>query len=169
MNSKKLDEPIVQTFWKQVELIEISKECESNGLCSGSHWVNERALIALGILVCDGTYAQKANIFYRLVTPKSEWQISATDKNLRLLLFFMINTACIVNQLSHGSEGEEISAFWTPEDVDIYQAFTEDLSIVFNAIIDEFFRDIFQDDGNTVTREQFQERLTEKAFKYFKP
>ncbi len=68
--------PMTGYFWRQLELVAISKKSLSREFASeGELWVSESALIVLGLLACEGTDAHKANVFYRLVYPDKTAQI----------------------------------------------------------------------------------------------
>lgn len=87
---------MVDTYLSDLDEQEVAKRNAVNGLDSEFQWINICALLLYGILNCSSTDAQNAQVFFRIIEPSLPNEISCTDKDIRMSLFFMTNLATIL-------------------------------------------------------------------------
>ena len=54
------------------------------------------ALLLIACLKCSGRDSQKAEVFYRVVSPEMTDRILVFDQDIKMAIFFLTNTATIL-------------------------------------------------------------------------
>ena len=59
-------------------------------------WISLSALMLIGLLNCEGTQTEKAQVFLRIVQPEYTRQILVIDREVHLAVFFLTNLATVL-------------------------------------------------------------------------
>ena len=130
-----LESSIVETFFSRILDIELAKQdVDENGLDPDCDWISINAIILLGIVNCDGSDADKGEVFYRVVQPAMLPRIFITNQDIRMALFFITNLATILLYMRakvsrDGSENPR--AF----DIEFFKKKMASYEVVFEAVL----------------------------------
>ena len=139
-----------------------------NGLDQDFKWINVSALILIGIVYCQGSDTENAEVFYRVIQPEMRKRVFVLDKDYRLALFFISLLSTILNLMQrdmvrHKQKGRPAETF----NFEAYEKKMYAYETVYDAIIEEFSNDVFGLYSNTISSIQFQESLIQEGWKYF--
>ena len=114
-------------------------------------WISLSGLMLIGCLHCNGTYAEKAEVFMRIVQPSMAQHILVVDKELRMAIFFLTNLATVLSYMQHkvARDGRDQDEF----DINFFNRKIAAYEVVFEAVTDQFLNDMFGLYANQVTRE----------------
>ena len=86
----------IEGFLKELQAQAEAKQDPSTGLDPEFNWINVNALLLIGILNCQGSDTDNAEVFYRIVQPAMKPRVTSFDKDLRKTLVFMVNMSTIL-------------------------------------------------------------------------
>ena len=107
------------------------------------------ALILLALVQCSGSYAQKAEVFYRVISPDMQGTISVTDKDLKMALTFLINISTIFEEMTR----EMMKQPQMGMNYEIYQQKIRRYKPTYDGMLEDFYDSNFGEYNNRSSRE----------------